>query len=328
MYFINKKKRLAIIIIAYWFLLAYLIAALGWWFIELWQQNKEMYLFKKELLQQNDPSYELMIIRITLERDRNNAQYIGEGLMFLLLTLAGAIFVYRATRRQIRFNAQQQNFMMAVTHELKTPIAITKLNLETLSRHQLDQALQKTIIAKTLQETNRLNDLCNNILLSSQLDSGGFMLNKENVNLSQLLQQTVDDFRHRFPKRLISADIQENLFFQADHLLLQLALNNLVENALKYTPAEKKIGVSLIDNAKNILISISDEGPGIPETEKKKIFEKFYRIGDETTRQTKGTGLGLYLTRKIVEDHLGSVFVEDNSPTGSIFVVRFTKTPA
>ena len=328
MYFINKKKRLAIITIAYWFLLAYLIAALGWWFIELWQQNKEMYLFKKELLQQNDPSYELMIIRITLERDRNNAQYIGEGLMFLLLTLAGAIFVYRATRRQIRFNAQQQNFMMAVTHELKTPIAITKLNLETLSRHQLDQALQKTIIAKTLQETNRLNDLCNNILLSSQLDSGGFMLNKENVNLSQLLQQTVDDFRHRFQKRLISADIQENLFFQADHLLLQLALNNLVENALKYTPAEKKIGVSLIDNAKNILISISDEGPGIPETEKKKIFEKFYRIGEETTRQTKGTGLGLYLTRKIVEDHLGSVFVEDNSPTGSIFVVRFTKTPA
>jgi signal transduction histidine kinase len=328
MYFINKKKRLAIITIAYWFLLAYLIAALAWWFIELWQQNKEMYLFKKELLQQNDPSYELMIIRITLERDRNNAQYIGEGLMFLLLTLAGAIFVYRATRRQIRFNAQQQNFMMAVTHELKTPIAITKLNLETLSRHQLDQALQKTIIAKTLQETNRLNDLCNNILLSSQLDSGGFMLNKENVNLSLLLQQTVDDFRHRFQKRLISADIEENLFFQADHLLLQLALNNLVENALKYTPAEKKIGVSLIDNAKNILISISDEGPGIPETEKKKIFEKFYRIGEETTRQTKGTGLGLYLTRKIVEDHLGSVFVEDNSPTGSIFVVRFTKTPA
>jgi len=328
MYFINKKKRLAIITIAYWFLLAYLIAALAWWFIELWQQNKEMYLFKKELLQQNDPSYELMIIRITLERDRNNAQYIGEGLMFLLLTLAGAIFVYRATRRQIRFNTQQQNFMMAVTHELKTPIAITKLNLETLNRHQLDQALQKTIIAKTLQETNRLNDLCNNILLSSQLDSGGFLLNKENVNLSQLLQQTVDDFRHRFPTRLISADIQENLFFQADHLLLQLALNNLVENALKYTPAAKKIGVSLIDNAKNILISISDEGPGIPESEKKKIFEKFYRIGEETTRQTKGTGLGLYLTRKIVEDHLGSVFVEDNSPTGSIFVVRFTKTPA
>jgi two-component system, OmpR family, sensor histidine kinase CiaH len=328
MYFINKKKRLAIITIAYWFLLAYLIAALAWWFIELWQQNKEMYLFKKELLQQNDPSFELMNIRITLERDRNNAQYIGEGLMFLLLTLAGAIFVYRATRRQIRFNAQQQNFMMAVTHELKTPIAITKLNLETLSRHQLDQALQKTIIAKTLQETNRLNDLCNNILLSSQLDSGGFMLNKENVNLSQLLQQTVDDFRHRFQKRLIYADIQENLFFQADNLLLQLALNNLVENALKYTPAEKKIGVSLIDNAKNILISISDEGPGIPETEKKKIFEKFYRIGEETTRQTKGTGLGLYLTRKIVEDHLGSVFVEDNSPTGSIFVIRFTKTPA
>jgi signal transduction histidine kinase len=169
----SKKKRLAIITIAYWFLLSYLIAALAWWFIELWQQNSEMFLFKKELLQQNDPSYPLMIQRITEERDLNNAQYIGEGFMFLLLTLMGAIFVYRATRRQIRLNNQQQNFMMALTHELKTPIAITKLNLETLNRHALDTEKQKKIIDSTLQETNRLNDLCNNILLSSQLDAGG-----------------------------------------------------------------------------------------------------------------------------------------------------------
>lgn len=326
MYLFFKKKRLAIITIVYWFLLSYLIAALAWWFIELWQQNNEMYLFKKELLLQNDPSYPLMIQRITEERDLNNAQYIGEGMMFLLLTLAGAIFVYRATRRQIRLNNQQQNFMMAVTHELKTPIAITKLNLETLNRHQLDADKQKKIIDSTLQETNRLNDLCNNILLSSQLDAGGFSLNKEHSNLSGIVMEIVDDFQQRFPKRKITRDIKDHLYYQADHLLLQLALNNLMENALKYSPAEKNIHVSLSEDDKNLRISISDEGQGIPDSEKKKIFDKFYRIGDENTRKAKGTGLGLYLTQKIVEDHQGAVFVTDNIPTGSNFVVLFPKT--
>jgi signal transduction histidine kinase len=320
-----KKKRLAVITIVYWFLLSYLIAALAWWFIELWQQNKEMYLFKKELLQLNDPSYPLMIQRITEERDRNNAQYIGEGLIFLLLTVAGAIFVYRATRRQIMLNTQQQNFMMAVTHELKTPIAITKLNLETLNKHRLDEEKTKKIIGSTLQETNRLNDLCNNILLSSQLDAGGFHLNTEKVDLGRLIMETVTDFRQRFTKRTINAEIQDGIYVMADHLLMRLALNNLVENALKYSPAEKPIGLKLVSESKNIRISVQDEGPGIPESEKKRIFDKFYRIGDENTRQAKGTGLGLYLSRKIVEDHNGSVFAEDHIPSGSNFIILLPK---
>jgi len=325
MYLFFKKRRFAIITLVYWFLLSYLIAALAWWFIELWEQNREMYLFKKELLLQNDPSYPLMIQRITEERDRNNAQYIGEGMMFLFLTVVGAIFVYRATRRQIRLNTQQQNFMMAVTHELKTPIAITKLNLETLIRHQLDETRQKKIIGNTLQETNRLNDLCNNILLSSQLDAGGFHLNKEHTDMGQLVKETIDDFRQRFPKRQITAEITDNLYIEADHLLLRLALNNLVENALKYSPAEKSILVTLTADQKFIRISVKDEGAGIASAEKKKIFEKFYRIGDENTRKAKGTGLGLYLTSKIIEDHKGFVFVEDNTPSGSTFVIQFPK---
>jgi two-component system, OmpR family, sensor histidine kinase CiaH len=328
MYLFFKKRRFAIITIVYWFLLSYLIAALTWWFIELWEQNREMYLFKKELLLQNDPSYPLMIQRITEERDRNNAQYIGEGMMFLFLTVVGAIFVYRATRRQIRLNTQQQNFMMAVTHELKTPIAITKLNLETLIRHQLDEPRQKKIIGNTLQETNRLNDLCNNILLSSQLDAGGFHLNKENTDLSQLVKETIDDFRQRFPKREFTAAITENLVIEADHLLLRLALNNLVENALKYSPAEKSIQATLTEDQKFIRMSVKDEGAGIASAEKKKIFEKFYRIGDENTRKAKGTGLGLYLTSKIINDHQGIVFVEDNIPAGSTFVIQLPKNKA
>lgn len=322
----NRKKRFAVITLVYWFLLCYLIAALTWWFMELWQQNRDMFEFKKELLRRDDPLYTLMLRTITEEHDRNNAQYVGEGLMFLVLTIIGAIFVYRAARRQIRLNTQQQNFMMAVTHELKTPIAVTKLNLETLSRHKLDDEKQKKIITNTLHETNRLNDLCDNILLSSQLDAGGFKLNTEMVDLSKLLTDTVRNFRQRFPNRSILCRTTEGIQIEGDSFLLGLALNNLLENALKYAPPDTGIEVVLEQQQKEWLICVIDQGPGIPETEKKKIFERFYRLGSEQTRQTKGTGLGLYLTRKIMKDHGGDVIVENNQPSGAVFILKLPKS--
>jgi two-component system sensor histidine kinase CiaH len=323
---IGRKKRFAYITVVYWFLLAYLIAALAWWFIELWKQNEEMYAFKKELVHSGDPSHDLMIRTITGERDRNRAQYAGEGLIFLVVTLFGAVFVYRSARRQIRLNTQQQNFMMAVTHELKTPIAITKLNLETLGRHRLDEEKQQKIISSTLQETNRLNDLCNNILLSSQLDAGGFTINKELLDVAALTEETVRDFRQRFPHRTIVSTVNRDPRIMADPLLLRLALNNLIENAIKYSPANKPIEVSLDLDDSMVKISVKDQGAGIPDAEKKKIFDRFYRIGAEETRQTKGTGLGLYLTRKIIGDHGGQMEVKDNIPCGSNFVIGIPKT--
>jgi two-component system, OmpR family, sensor histidine kinase CiaH len=321
-----QKKRLALITVVYWFLLFYLLAALTWWFIELWQQNEEMYAFKKDLIQVSDPSYPLMMQKILDERNRNIAQYVGEGAAFLLLTLIGAVFVYRSTRRQIRMNAQQQNFMMAVTHELKTPIAVAKLNLETLRRHTLDPEKQQKIIGSALQETNRLNDLCNNILLSSQLDSGGFSMTKEKCSLSQLAEESVQAFRQRFPQRQLESRVEPGIHIEADMLMMKLAINNLVENALKYSPPESQIRVELRKADHKVELSVSDQGQGIPDAEKERIFERFYRIGQEHTRTTKGTGLGLYLTRKIVEDHRGKIFVRDNHPTGSIFVIRFEQT--
>ena len=105
-----------------------------------------------------------MFDKISDEHTRNAKQYIGEGLTFLVITILGAVFVYGAVRRQFRFHLQQKNFMMAVTHELKTPIAVTKLSLETLRRHKLDEAKQKEILSNAIYETERLTALCNNVL--------------------------------------------------------------------------------------------------------------------------------------------------------------------
>ncbi|HLO82674.1 MAG TPA: ATP-binding protein [Chitinophagaceae bacterium] len=318
-----KKNKLAIATWAYWILLLYIIAALIWWFVELNQQNNEMYLFKKELLSPQDPNYQVKLNFIEEEQKTNVTQYLGEGITFFALMVLGAIYVYRAVRRQIRLNEQQQNFMMAVTHELKTPIAITRLNLETLQKRKLDSAQQEKIIDISLQENARLNDLCENILLVTRMDSGHYMLHPEQLDLSALLHSSVSNLRARFPKREIKEQISAGTSFTGDALLIQLLFNNLIENAIKYSPADKAVEVRLKNEGGRIRFELIDQGIGIPDAEKKRVFQKFYRSGHENTRSTKGTGLGLYLSQKIAEDHNTAIEISDNHPTGSIFTIEF-----
>jgi signal transduction histidine kinase len=318
-----KKNKLTIATWVYWILLCYIVAALVWWFIELLQQNNEMYLFKRNLLDYQDPNYQAKLAFLEKEHSNNIAQYLGEGLTFLILTLLGAVFVYRAVRRQINLREQQQNFMMAVTHELKTPIAITKLNLETMLKRKLDPEQQVKLIGNALQETGRLNDLCENILLSTKIDSGRYLISRETVDLTSLLHSSVNDLAARFPKRKIALHTPEQAAYSGDPLLLHLLFNNLIENAVKYSPASSVVSVSLTASKYGHRLEVADEGNGVPDAEKKKIFEKFYRVGSESTRTTKGTGLGLYLSQKIAEDHGTRIEISNNAPIGSIFSVDF-----
>lgn len=315
------RKRFTFITIVYWFLLTYIITALVFWFLSLLRQNEQMTAYKLLQLKKDSPDFEMQRTAIQEEKKRKIAQYVGEGGTFMLLILVGAVFVYRATRRQIQLNAQQQNFMMAITHELKTPIAVAKLNIETLLKRKLDGTQQEKLLLNTLQESNRLNDLCNNILLASRIDAGDFVTDKERIDLGALVSESTAYFKTRFPNQSIEEQIVPNLYIKGDSLLLRLAINNLIENAIKYSGKQQQVTVSLISKNKKALLQVADTGKGIPEKEKKKIFEKFYRSGDETTRNTKGTGLGLYLTQKIITDHYGTVAVTDNTPAGSIFAI-------
>lgn len=316
-----KRKRLTIITIVYWFLLTYIITALVFWFFSLMKQNSQMADYRLMQLKKDDFDYVLKEEAIRKQEKTKRAQYIGEGVTFMLLILVGAVFVYRATRRQIRLNNQQQNFMMAVTHELKTPIAIAKLNLETLQKRKLEEAQQEKLIGNTLQETNRLNDLCENILLASQMDAGHYLLNREELNFSELVSESVFDFKSRFPLQLLHEKIEEGLYVKGDGLLLELAINNLIDNAIKYSGKNGAVTITLQKKNNHAVLQVIDEGEGIANAEKKRVFDKFYRAGSESTRQTKGTGLGLYLTKKIVSDHKGTIKVTDNNPSGSNFAI-------
>ena len=323
------QKKIARVTIVYWFLLLYIIAALIWWFISLEKQNINLAAYKRQDLitkidsTQNPSAYKKALVRIESEKKRSSTKYMLEGITFMILLLIGAVFVYQAVRRQFKNHQQQQNFMMAITHEFKTPIAVTKLNLETLQKHQLDEPKRMKLLEMTIQETDRLNTLTNNILVSSQLEREGYSELKEELNLTDLLRSSIEDFIQRFPKRTWEKDIEEDIEITADALLLKILVNNLIENALKYSPKNKPVLCMLHKKGKNIVLSVTDEGKGIADNEKKKIFDKFYRIGNEATRTAKGTGLGLYLCKKIAEDHSADIYVTDNRPSGCIFTVRF-----
>ena len=139
-----SRKRLRRTTFIYWMLLLYIVAALVWWFISLSRQNSvmrdfEISSFRSKIDSAASPGlYREEFKKIITGYKRNESKYIGEGSIFFLLILVGAAFVYRSVRRQLHIQQQQQNFMMAVTHELKTPISVTKLNLETLQKYQLD----------------------------------------------------------------------------------------------------------------------------------------------------------------------------------------------
>ncbi len=317
----SKTKKIRYIFLIYWFLLVYIIAALIWWFIALNQQNKQMTIFELQQLNKDVPGYAQVVNKINEDEKNKTAQYIGEGFTFLLLIVAGAVFVYRAVKQQLHFSQQQQNFMMALTHELKTPIAVAKLNLETLQKRKLDEQQQQRLIQTTLQEANRLNSLCNNMLLSSQIEASNFRISTEDINLSELVAACAQDFTIRFPQRNIISNVQDELFVTGDKLLLQMAVNNLIDNAIKYSPKETAITVVLTRQTNNNIIHVQDEGKGIAPEESKKVFDKFYRTGNAATKGAKGTGLGLYLTKKIVQNHKGSIAVTSNKPTGCIFSI-------
>ena len=325
----SQKEKLRITTLIYWMLLLYIIAALVWWCISLLQQNKMMRDYQENQLRTTiDP--EVLPRHFQAEMDkiddlyyRERAKYIGEGSIFLLLILVGASFVYRSVRRQFRLQQQQQNFMMAVTHELKTPISVARLNLETMQKYALDPDKQKKLIRMTLEETSRLNTLTNNILISSQLEGGGYKSSKEELDLSDLLKDCINDFRNRFPDRPFIEQIVADADVKGDPLLLQMLINNLLENAIKYSPKEGSIKAVLQPGERLIRLEIIDEGVGISDEEKKKVFNKFYRVGNESTRKTQGTGLGLYLCRIIAKDHNADISVTNNIPRGTNFAVTF-----
>ena len=296
-------------IIIFTALLSYIVLQSIWWLRNTWNLFKEIY--SGEVLQ------------------RKLYMLIGEGLVFLIILGLGFFVIYRAIKKEMALSSQQKNFLMAITHELKTPIASIKLLLQTISSRKLEQQQIQDLSKKAIEDADRLNQLVENILIATKIDERLYLLNKEEISLKELIENIIEKNKNGFLKSmdviLRCPEGTNALYINADVSGMISIVTNLLENASKYSEVGSKIKIDLVEENHVVYLSISDAGEGIPDEEKENIFMKFYRVGNENTRKKKGTGLGLFIVKNLVLLHNGSIVVKNNSPKGTIFALQFPK---
>lgn len=314
-------------LIFFYVLVVYVLLQFVWWAYALFNLNNEIHLLKLNLIANSFSSIEQIAIQQSELDAKLRARWImiiGEGAVFLSLLAFGIYRVQKTFKQEILLSRQQQNFLLSVTHELKTPLASNKLFLQTLEKHELSKEKQAEIIKKAISDVDRLNILVDNILLSARIENGEMLLNKEKCSLSQLVNQIIENSGQlSFSKSRINVKTLNDVEIKIDKNAFSSILLNLLENALKYSPAESIVQVEIDRKENKAVLRVKDEGIGMNEFDKRHAFDKFYRSGNEETRNTKGTGLGLFIVNNLVKWHTGTIRIYDNQPKGTIFEIQF-----
>jgi len=322
---LNNQLRIISYLVIFYMLLAF-----SWWTVLLHTKNRDAFLAKNEILKlsliakneiKNEEEFLKNSSHIGL-RDaykRQEWMILGEASVFVLSLLIGIIFINRGYHKEILAAKQSSNFLLSITHELKSPIASIRLGFETMQRKKLSEEQALVLLKNGINDTDRLNNLVSDLLLSARLEST-YQLNTELFSLEVLIDECVQFLKQKFPSAIIKVNlIHEMPEMLADYSAIRSVIINLLENAIKYSDSVPEINIGLTSTKERCNIEISDIGIGIAPNERKKIFEKFYRIGNEDQRKTKGTGLGLYIVDQIVRAHNGTITVSSNQPKGTIF---------
>jgi signal transduction histidine kinase len=309
----------------------YILAAGTWWSYLLLIKNRDAWEAKQALLRyelQNkgifdenlyfsSPEYK----EIENKYNRQSIMILSEGAALILFLLLGVWQIQKSRNKELELARQQQNFLLSITHELKSPLASIQLSLETFRKHQLPQEKVQKIAGQALNETERLHRHIQIMLLAARME-GGYQYQFEVFDFLQLLQTCIQQVAPKYKGTLhLDYNQQEEHLILADQFTLEATISNLLENAVAYAPDTDEINIRLKKDMQNKawLLTIADKGKGIAIKERQRIFEKFYRIGNENTRSSKGTGLGLYIVQQFAKAHKGSISVEENKPQGTIF---------
>jgi two-component system phosphate regulon sensor histidine kinase PhoR len=223
----------------------------------------------------------------------------------------------------------RSDFVATVSHELRTPLAAIYGAAVTLRRGDLElsEEMRDRLLDIVADESDRLAQIVNDVLLASHLDSGQLQLNMQTVDAAKLTSNVVEAARAHLPEGItLSVDAPKRLRVTADEQQLRQVLVNLVENAVKYSPDGGPVAVRLTQEERAIRWTVSDEGLGIPAADRRRVFEKFFRLDPNMTRGIGGTGLGLYICRELIHRLDGRIWVESNNGRGSRFVVELPRS--
>lgn len=308
-----------------------MLISMGWWTILLNKKNNETYQSRLELIQKDrllKSSHEKSLAEesreIREEHQRQKYMIYGEAIVFGLMLIAGIWLIYRTFKKEYALSQQQNNFLLSITHELKTPLASIGLTLDTFKNRELSQNQKNTLADNAQEETKRLENIVENLLVSSRLHSKP-LLNKEAIQLHTMVSQVATKLKSQYPDRIVLNEIDKSLIINADKESFTIVAKNIIENALKYSPANGEIRLRSFESPNEISVACEDQGPGISDQDKNRVTEKFYRIGSEETRKTKGTGLGLYLADQIAQAHGHTLKISDNVPRGTIISISIPK---
>ncbi len=317
------------------FVVGYMLLAFFWWAVHLWRQNDLLFNKEQELLEckfsKNDTrGVNLTQLYQTAEYQKiarrwesRRRMILGEGIFFTCCLVFGLWMVNHSANRELALARQRRNFLLSITHELKSPLAALRLIMETFNRRELPREQVEKLSANGLKDAARLQNLVEDMLLASRLEAHWEPL-QEPIDLAALVRDSIGSLKIRFPNANIHVDIPENFApVSADRSGLISVVQNLLENAVKYSP-EGSIVTFKAERQGNgrLQIKIADQGSGIPDAEKKAVFDKFYRLGNEETRRTTGTGLGLYIVQQVVIAHGGTIQITDNQPKGTVVTLE------
>lgn len=307
----------------------YILLFSVWWGYLLFQKNETAYAERVEILEMKfvpdsqastfaaTPEFK----KLTDKYERQRLMIFLEGGVYLLLLVFGFLRVRLVFKREIELAEQQKNFLLSITHELKSPLSTVKLSLQTMQKHKLEQEKQDKLIYNSLADLDRLHALVDNILFAAKIERDQHGMHGENIDVSALTKVIAERYAGNKKRISIKTQLKEDVVLNADSIGYTSMVVNLIENAIKYSPEDTTITVELSVDDSNAVLQVKDEGIGIPPSEKDRVFEKFYRVGSENTRNTKGTGLGLYIVKRFVEIHKGKISIEPNQPQGTVVKV-------
>ena len=299
---------------------AYVIFQFGWWASLLIRLRSEYRDLSTSLGGENP-----VAAQNTYERFQ--WMIAGEGAVFLALLIWGLWSIWRLNEREQIQAARERNFMLAVTHELKTPIAVMRLAYQTLQRAKLSETERNQLLAEAENALGRLETRINAILQSARVHGSSSIQHSEPFDVEEVLSRSI---RHLqvppFAERAIELipEGEPSGLVQGDVEALELAWTNLIENALKYSPADQPVHITYLSNGKSLEVHVDDAGGGIPAAERRNVLKPFRRLGEEVNRSSEGTGLGLYLAQAIIHLHKGRLSIE-TSPLGGTRIT--TKIP-
>ncbi|HMC29505.1 MAG TPA: HAMP domain-containing sensor histidine kinase [Candidatus Angelobacter sp.] len=253
------------------------------------------------------------------------------GIVFFGLIIAGLVLYTIFLVREIRRNEQQDSFLNAVTHELKTPITSIRLHLQTLERRALSENQRRDFYRLMLDDTDRLLGTVEQVLRAGEIRQRSQRRNWQDVDFSAIVHESLElaRLRHGLSAEALHFGVETEgpITLMGNPEELRTAVANLIENAVKYSTQQPSIVVDVTTpNIDTVVLRVRDNGVGIPQEELKRIFKRFYRVHTPATGQVKGTGLGLFIVRSIVRRHGGEAYAEsEGEGRGSTFTIRLPR---